>query len=112
MRAFIRYSPTADINVATHALVILERKQRKPIVDICPFGGIMVEDEEMLYLEFQKKRFFYDDDTGKFKRVKFDIERPLKTFNSTLEGWEKQMDVYGENRLMIPFPEFGKLLRQ
>ena len=52
MRAFIRYSRTNDINIATHALVVLERKQRKPIVDICPFGAVMVEDEEELYLEF------------------------------------------------------------
>lgn len=43
MQAFIQYKKTNDIGRATHAIATLERKQRKPIIDICEILSVMID---------------------------------------------------------------------
>jgi hypothetical protein len=52
MKAFIQFTKTTDINKTTHVLVTLERKQRKPIIALCPLEETIIEEKIKKYLLF------------------------------------------------------------
>ena len=112
MEAFIGYKKVSKFEQATHVFVTKERKQRKPVTSICKLDIGKTDGEWSCYVDFQKKKFSYEREAKKFTRIRPNILRPMNTFKKVDNNIIENTKIYGTNRLEIPFPSFGKLLKE
>lgn len=73
-------------------------------------------DGSEVSIVYQKKKFSFNQSSGQFERLKFDISSPLGTYLSSFGMSDKQAaDIsrkYGCNAFDIPLPTFGELFKE
>eukprot|EP00796_Vickermania_ingenoplastis_P010157 gene10157-7112_t len=111
-RVIFRSVPADKMEAATHVLVIAH--VHKGESEIVPLEQESDDGKPTCFI-FQQRKWKLDDDTGLFVKPKFPTKHNFSHYmhwdglNSSSQR-ERQLDIYGPNKMEITIPEFQDLL--
>lgn len=116
-RACVTASKAQDVRTA--GLIKVIPVANSGSADICPLVHDKSSGKDELSFLFQKRRFVYDSDTGKFSGLIYPLDaRPMLDTFQRSKGLRTENEIvhlqhhYGDNAFDIPVPTFGELFKE
>eukprot|EP00026_Physarum_polycephalum_P000224 Phypoly_transcript_00224.p1 GENE.Phypoly_transcript_00224~~Phypoly_transcript_00224.p1 ORF type:complete len:1213 (-),score=244.37 Phypoly_transcript_00224:27-3665(-) len=114
-RARVAYIKVNDIKRAS--AIKVDPFKHKGSKQICPIVSKTKPGEpQQIYFEYQKRKFLYSPETGKFSKLAFPIGLLLSDYLHSHglddEIAAQKLAQYGENKFHIPHPTFSQLYKE
>ena len=109
LKAWLTTSPARSLDDATHVLVTPSLTRGSPL--LCP-----ISPTSPTHFVFQEQKYYLSPD-GSFGRARLPVDHPMAYYAAAGDGLsdpevDHAVQVYGDNTLAIPEPDFTKLYIQ